>query len=90
MSHASMEKSTPLFSSSPSVAFETSESSEVRRRVKPSVTAAPFAGRLGGNQDFIADKHDEDAKRLLKKHPDAVCYIRSYIRDLRLMCDRHH
>ncbi|KAK4505120.1 hypothetical protein PRZ48_003083 [Zasmidium cellare] len=36
------------------------------------VADAQFAGRLGGNQEFIADVNDEDAQSLLKKQPDAV------------------
>lgn len=32
------------------------------------VTTSPFAGRLGGNQEFTT--HDEET---LKKQPDAVC-----------------
>ncbi len=35
------------------------------------VASTPFAGRIGGNQEFIASRDDER----LKKQPDAV-YIR--------------
>ncbi|QIW97353.1 hypothetical protein AMS68_002871 [Peltaster fructicola] len=31
-----------------------------------------FAGRLGGNQEFIADPDSEEAQALLKKQPDAA------------------
>lgn len=31
-----------------------------------------FAGRLGGNQAFIADPNDQSFNRLVKKQPDAV------------------
>lgn len=36
------------------------------------VSTANFAGRIGGNQEFIADPADEDTHSLLRKQPDAV------------------
>ena len=39
-------------------------------RTRKATTDAQFAGRLGGNQDFIADADDQ--KSLLAKQPDAV------------------
>ncbi|KAF2158423.1 hypothetical protein M409DRAFT_71658 [Zasmidium cellare ATCC 36951] len=41
-------------------------------RQRKGVADAQFAGRLGGNQEFIADVNDEDAQSLLKKQPDAA------------------
>lgn len=32
----------------------------------------PFAGRLGGNQDFVVDRSDPCNAELLKKVPDAA------------------
>lgn len=39
------------------------------------VNTAQFAGRLGGNQAFIVDQHDDEAAQLLAKQPDAVSSI---------------
>lgn len=36
------------------------------------VATAQFAGRLGGNQAFIVDQHDDEAAQLLAKQPDSV------------------
>lgn len=43
-----------------------------RARLQNAVASAPFAGRIGGNQEFIADPDDEESQELLKKQPDAV------------------
>ena len=43
----------------------------VRAR-RHTVAEAPFAGRIGGNQEFVVHPDDEDSKELLKKQPDAV------------------
>lgn len=43
----------------------------VRRRRNHAVAQTPFAGRLGGNQEFIADDDDES---ILEKQPDAVSW----------------
>ena len=46
-----------------------------RRRVtghRDAVASAPFAGRIGGNQEFIAIGDDEATEEILKKQPDAV------------------
>jgi hypothetical protein len=34
--------------------------------------SAPFAGRLGGNQEFTLDRSDPQNEELLKKVPDAA------------------
>lgn len=39
-----------------------------RRRTTPSVASRPFAGRIGGNQEFTADPDESIAKKL----PDAA------------------
>jgi hypothetical protein len=36
------------------------------------VTTARFAGRLSGNQEFIAEPDSEETQSLLKRQPDAV------------------
>lgn len=36
------------------------------------VRRAPFAGRIGGNQEFVAIGNDAESKALLEKQPDAV------------------
>lgn len=36
------------------------------------VASSPFAGRVGGNQDFVVTSQDDDASEVLKKLPDAV------------------
>lgn len=41
-------------------------------RINSSVTSSGFAGRIGGNQEYIIDSQDDDARELLKKQPDAV------------------
>lgn len=35
----------------------------------------PFAGRLGGNQEFIVNRHDPDNAALIKQVPDAAPLI---------------
>lgn len=39
---------------------------------RSAVTTAVFAGRLGGNQGFVADADSEGDRNLLKRQPDAV------------------
>lgn len=41
----------------------------VQQRRQGDVRIPPFAGRIGGNQEFVASGDDED---ILKKQPDAV------------------
>ena len=43
-----------------------------RSRRRHAVATAPFAGRIGGNQEFIASGYDEESEEILKKQPDAV------------------
>lgn len=46
----------------------------LRARLKlPAVRTAPFAGRIGGNQEFIAVADDQASEDIRKKQPDAVC-----------------
>jgi hypothetical protein len=35
----------------------------------------PFIGRLGGNQEFVLDRHDAANAELLKEQPDAAPYM---------------
>ena len=42
---------------------------------KGGAAVATFAGRLGGNQQFIADADSDETKPLLKQQADAVCQI---------------
>lgn len=45
---------------------------EQSRRLNYAVASAPFAGRIGGNQEFVVSSRDDDAGDVLKKLPDAV------------------
>lgn len=50
--------------------------------LKPAI--APFAGRLGGNQDFIVDRNDPKNLEVLEQVPDAApCMTLAEIFDLR-------
>jgi hypothetical protein len=40
-------------------------------KLRLEVASSPFAGRIGGNQEFVASHDDER----LKTQPDAVCVI---------------
>lgn len=48
--------------------------SSLRLRARPlqPVRSAPFAGRIGGNQGFVALGDDEASEAILEKQPDAV------------------
>jgi hypothetical protein len=35
----------------------------------------PFAGRIGGNQEFTLDQSDPNSKRILKEIPDAAPFV---------------
>jgi hypothetical protein len=35
----------------------------------------PFAGRIGGNQEFTLDRSDPNSKRILKETPDAAPFV---------------
>lgn len=43
-----------------------------RSRLDYAVASSPFAGRIGGNQEFVVTTSDDDASEVLKKLPDAV------------------
>lgn len=43
-----------------------------RLRPQASVSETPFAGRIGGNQEFTVSEDNEKAREILKKQPDAV------------------
>ena len=43
-----------------------------RTRLSQPVSESPFAGRIGGNQEFTVNVDDEKAQAILRKHPDAV------------------
>lgn len=38
-------------------------------------TPLPYAGRVGGNQEFVLDPSDPENQPLLEQHPDAAPYI---------------
>jgi len=46
---------------------------DMRRPRQNAVSEIPFAGRIGGFQQEIAD--DEKSWELLKNQPDAVCHV---------------
>jgi glycerol uptake facilitator-like aquaporin len=46
-----------------------------RRHTMADVTSQPFAGRLGGNQEFILDPKNVDNEQTLKRIPDASPFI---------------
>lgn len=50
---------------------------DVRRRSTRPLTTTHFAGRVGGNQEFIADKDFDGHDHILKKVPDAVSHSRA-------------
>lgn len=39
------------------------------------VAIPPFAGRVGGNQDFIVDRNDPRNTKVLEKVPDAAPHM---------------
>ena len=45
---------------------------QVRRKAQDRVRQAPFAGRIGGNQEFVELGDDEESEAILKRQPDAV------------------
>ena len=58
------------------------EGHEPQSKLTPAV--APFAGRLGGNQDFVVDRSDPRNDKVLEKVPDAAPWMSlSEIFDLR-------
>ncbi|GAB1198752.1 hypothetical protein APSETT444_008081 [Aspergillus pseudonomiae] len=58
------------------------EGHEPQSKLTPAV--APFAGRLGGNQDFVVDRSDPRNDKVLEKVPDAAPWMSlSEILDLR-------
>jgi hypothetical protein len=44
----------------------------LRSRKRQDVATRPFAGRIGGNQEFVVHGDSDDADEILKKQPDAV------------------
>lgn len=50
---------------------------DARARLDYAVASSPFAGRIGGNQEFVVTGRDDDANEVLKKLPDAVRWRRS-------------
>lgn len=46
-----------------------------RSRLDYAVSSSPFAGRIGGNQEFVVTSDDDDASEVLKKLPDAVSTV---------------
>lgn len=43
-----------------------------RDRRATAVSELPFAGRIGGNQEFTVSDDSEKTREILKKQPDAV------------------
>lgn len=54
----------------PRQSVENTEAGTPNRLYKPSTH--PFAGRIGGNQEFVVDKDHEDCDKILSKSPDAA------------------
>lgn len=50
--------------------LDESQLSPVCAKLRPATVA--FAGRIGGNQDFVVDRSDPHNAELLKKVPDAA------------------
>lgn len=50
------------------------------------VATAPFAGRLGGNQEFIASPDD---RSLLERQPDAVSFLDKFRAKTDFVHSRH-
>src|ERR1700761_4964416 len=48
---------------------------EHSHRFRSAVDGIPFAGRRGGNLQFVLDRNDPENARLLEKVPDAAPYI---------------
>ena len=68
-----MEKSTPNPATMPSSHLDPpSHLGREGMRLRPAIANAHFAGRIGGNQEFIADPDSDDTQSLLKRQPDAV------------------
>lgn len=43
-----------------------------RARQATAVSELPFAGRIGGNQEFTVSDDSEKSREILEKQPDAV------------------
>ncbi len=57
------------------MAFQGNTSSRdgsLRSRRRDPIRNAPFAGRIGGNQAFIATDDSVESEEILRKQPDAV------------------
>lgn len=54
------------------------EIGQLRRRKRNAVANTPFAGRIGGNQAFVATDDSEETEEILRKQPDAVCILKPY------------
>lgn len=52
----------------------------LRSRRPNSIKSVPFAGRIGGNQEFVETGDSAESEEILKKQPDAVrhCEQRSF------------
>jgi hypothetical protein len=61
------------FHSAPSAAHSSKTMAEAIQDLKAPVT--PFAGRLGGNQEFIVNRYDPDNAALIEQIPDAAPLI---------------
>lgn len=58
------------------------EHDEQKRQLTPSIP--PFAGRMGGNQDFVVDRNDPRNEKVLERVPDAAsCMTMQEVFDLR-------
>ena len=44
----------------------------MRMRLATGVRSSPFAGRLGGNQEFVVDRENPENAVLLERMPDAA------------------
>ena len=43
-----------------------------RRHTIAAVSELPFAGRIGGNQEFTVSEDSEKGREILRRQPDAV------------------
>jgi hypothetical protein len=46
-----------------------------RVRIGATISEKPFAGRIGGNQEFTVSNESEEGRNVLEKQPDAVCHV---------------
>lgn len=55
--------------------LETAIDRRIEEYVRLKSNPLPYAGRLGGNQEFVLDPSDPDTKSLLERNPDAAPFM---------------